>query len=325
MAPGCGGESARIVSAAGAGVAAGSGGTSAGKGSTDGGGGSEAGAGSSGKGALGGDAGAMGARGGANGTGGSGGKASGGAGVGGGGASGEAGEVGQAGQAGAMPWPPVECTGSVALTTTTSRCDNGLIHRPAALACPTPVRDEELGLAGNAGLDDQDCGDGPSCRLTRDDCTRDADCGAGLYCIRTTRQSGDADFVYEHLCVGCSTDIDCAAGEICACEIHQRNAPRTQVELGVCRPSTCTADSECEPGYYCMAAPIIDTDRRRTPFQHWEFHCQSPRDQCALGGDCPSWVPITDCDEPAAVCRYSTDAERWQCGFESPGGWDDSC
>lgn len=242
--------------------------------------------------------------------------------VGGAGEAGAAGESGAGGEGG-TPRPPVECEGKVRLTTTTERCENGLIHRPRAAVCPVPVRDEELGLAGSAGFDCEGQS-GPYCRLVRNDCTRDADCGPNQFCIRTTEQTGDADYNYEHVCAGCVTDADCGVGQICSCEFAQQNASRTTVELGVCRPSTCSGDSECLPGYFCMSRPVIDTDRRRTPLQHWEFHCQSPRDECAFANECPK-PPFVPCEYTEAVCDYSSQSSRWECGFEPPGGWDDSC
>jgi len=238
---------------------------------------------------------------------------------------GDAGEATQAGAAGAGDPPPLtECGASTPLTTNVERCASGNLHRPLATACPTEPRDDALGFGGSAGIDD--CEDTLGCRLVRDDCTLDTDCGDDEYCIRSTVPSSDERVDIEHRCLAaCRTDADCAQGQLCACETVQRNSTRGRIELGFCRTANCSVDDDCGPGHLCQARQVITSDRRLSSWREWSFYCQDERDECAVPQDCPPLVRDDECSTAVRVCEYSLANERWECAAEPAGGWDDSC
>jgi hypothetical protein len=95
------------------------------------------------------------------------------------------------------------------------------------------------------------CGTRTIC--TYDDCTSDADCGAGMACLcrETTLPSGLA-------------------------------ATTSAARRTVCVTASCRVDSDCGSGGYCSPSP--------SPYcTEWftvEFHCHTPTDECLNDADC---------------------------------------
>jgi hypothetical protein len=83
--------------------------------------------------------------------------------------------------------------------------------------------------------------------------------------------------------LGCEGDLDCAAGEVCAC--HE------------CVSAECRRDEECGSGEIC----------RRENGCGWGpsggFHCTKPGDECRRDEDCPE----------SAFCDYDAQAARFVC------------
>lgn len=199
-------------------------------------------------------------------------------------------------------------------------CDGPVLHRPEASACSLPVRDEDvLGLGGAAGYDEP-CDDSPysgNC-LIRDDCTVDADCGTGAYCLygEYTRALPNDD-VWVHYCQpACQTDADCLPTELCACDTFTQNATREQISLGVCRPATCRIDADCGNGALCIS-PLNPRSTWEYETRLEEFHCRTPADECASPSDCPQPYP-GDCTH-MAFCSYREDRHMcWERGTADP-------
>jgi hypothetical protein len=211
-------------------------------------------------------------------------------------------------------------------------CAGNFVHRAAPGECVLPARDETIpNLPPDAGLENterdiqnEDC-DPPwmTCRLVRDDCTRDADCGSG-YCVRTTyRMLDERSSAYEfldilHLChAPCASDSDCASNELCTCIGVQQNATRAPMTVGACVPADCRTDADCGQGSLCIS-PLMQLSPREPATEVGSFHCQSPGDECHG----PDVCPVDDeyfCDE-VAVCSH--DGDHFVCGQTDP---DDLC
>jgi hypothetical protein len=131
-----------------------------------------------------------------------------------------------------------------------SRCSNGMIHRAEPGTCRSrlPRRGYEV-----YGVDEsQPAG-----------CNRDTDCsGPHAFC--------GADDGAPHCVLGCVTDADCGAGQVCLCGPN----------IGECRPASCSTDADCADGALCGSY-------EDEPFcGSIAFACQIPRDQCSGDLDC---------------------------------------
>jgi hypothetical protein len=131
-----------------------------------------------------------------------------------------------------------------------SRCSNGMLHRTEPGTCRSrlPRRGFEV-----AGVDEsQPAG-----------CRRDTDCsGPHAFC------KSDEDI--PHCVLGCVTDADCGAGQVCLC------GP----DVGECRPAQCSTDADCAEGMLCGSY-------QDNPFCGGiAFACQRPDDQCSGDLDC---------------------------------------
>lgn len=258
-APACAGKSERTGTAGEAGD--GTGGTSVtggsgGKGASGGAGGSTGGKGAGGSLSTGGK-GAGGAGGSTGGT-----VASGGAGGSSGGTGGT--EIGgTGGSAGQAP----RCELPTTYSPTLERCRGGFVHRPEPGTCPIPEGDG-LGAGGQPPLSgcavDADCQDKPNGRCIVDNPLPEV--STAVYCVYT-----------------CSTDADCAEGQVCSCESSWvSNATGEPIVAGICRPGTCGSDGDCAPGSLCIS-PVDSFCGVPRPSQ---FHCQTPADECAGPEDC---------------------------------------
>ncbi len=69
----------------------------------------------------------------------------------------------------------------------------------------------------------------------------------------------------------CTTDADCATGEICLC----------QPAGGNCIPSTCETDADCGDNLLCSSYT--------EGCGSIAFGCQAPEDECAADADCEAW------------------------------------
>jgi hypothetical protein len=313
----CGGRSSEREEPAEAGSSGVGGDGGAGRGGRAGNGGGS-GASRGGSSASGGREGTAGARGGASarggaapgGEGGEGGTAGGGAGT---GAIG-----GQSGTTGSHGPPPIGvCNGAHAWSENLESCSGDFVHRPAALSCtPPPREDAEGGFGGDGGGEDlsrcEDYEDG--CEVVTQ-CTSDADCGPSAYCLREVYDD-DLELVFYHFCyTPCGSDADCADSELCACDYGVKNATRTRVQLGMCVPADCRTDGDCNGESLCI--DVLNPEppwARGSTFEG--FHCQSPADECYSTERCPIPTPEYDCC-PVTSCNYEGD--RYTCG------WQDTC
>jgi hypothetical protein len=243
------------------------------------------------------------------------------AGVGGGsGGNGGQGETagGQSGMTGTSGRPPVGvCDNPYAWSENLESCNGDFVHRPTALGCTPPARDEaQGGIGGHKGGEDlSDCVDhGVDCSVV-DQCTTDADCGANAYCIREVYDN-DVDRIYYHIChTPCGSDADCADNELCACDYMVKNRTRARVQLGMCVPAECRTDADC--GSESLCVDVFNPDppwARGSIFEG--FHCQSSMDECYSTDRCPTPTPDYDCC-PVTSCKYEDD--RYTCG------WQDTC
>lgn len=131
-------------------------------------------------------------------------------------------------------------------------CQNGLKHRPDAIACAPYVPDPTK-VCGSGG------GGFPG------GCTTDADC-AGT-------KGGHCDMGFDSPCycqTSCETDADCGAGMICECG----------EKFGKCVPSSCTSDHDCGENDLC--AYYVSNPGCNFP----AFACTTPADTCKVKADC---------------------------------------
>jgi hypothetical protein len=143
-----------------------------------------------------------------------------------------------------------------------ARCENGLVHRPAAGACPSVVP-----RPGPADSGSTTASDGGMPRFIPSptlECLRDSDCDAAPhgYCWVDVAQ---------YCKYGCVTDDDCGADEVCLCG-----------ELtGSCEPAAGRDDADCGTGPLC-GTNTLDS------FCTYGLACQTPEDECAGDADCPA-------------------------------------
>jgi len=192
--------------------------------------------------------------------------------------------------------PPGTCPGESAVSAGLFSCNHGsFVHRTEPATCEVPERDPADRPPSTEPTDDQDYA-----------CNHDADCGAG-YCVRETVE---VDLI--HRCIEpCVEDADCADGNVCICEQHERATTHEGIVLGECRPAACAKDAECGAGFFCRA-PVPENGRAH-PYR--SFSCQTAGDECSGQRECPSDPELPD-DLP--VCRPDALGERLVCGVENP-------
>jgi hypothetical protein len=159
-------------------------------------------------------------------------------------------------------------------------CENGVIHRSAAVVCEAPWP------AGEA------------CSREGGHCTVDEDCTEGPYgrCV-----SIESFFPSDFPCgctYGCATDRDCADGQICACGSDhdtQRYPASTR-----CVSAECTDDSACDE-HWCALARYGDCVLSFT------VACTTDADTCVSDFDCADGMDCRPQDgewscSPFGVC-----------------------
>jgi Cys-rich repeat protein len=172
-----------------------------------------------------------------------------------------------------------------------------------------PVRDELVGgLDMNAGR--ENCS---SCRVAPNQCTRDADCGNGAFCLRTEREDYDETIIGHWCQTPCATDGDCGAGFVCVCDRVVQNATRLETTLGICKPGTCRTDTDCGVGSFCVSPLNSPAESGRDAEPVLEaFHCQTSEHECFSSWQCPDAPDGEDCP-PFSTCEESDG--RFVCGF----------
>ncbi|MDI3287210.1 ferritin-like domain-containing protein [Polyangium sp. 15x6] len=171
------------------------------------------------------------------------------------------------------------------------RCDDGTIHRAAAVAC-----DPTIQAAACEGTEmykdctsDADCTakphgkcihhdgnfevPGPSCGCVYS-CANDAECGADSVCVCQGVVENDVSWSRCSAIAKCATDADCASGE---CGITSFNDGCFQ-QIGLaCRADTdtCRVDADCMAGSSCATLPYSTVGEAGT------FNCETQN--CAIG------------------------------------------
>lgn len=98
------------------------------------------------------------------------------------------------------------------------------------------------------------------------DCVDDSECTEGTCAISACGCTCQ---------VGCETDADCGAGEMCACP-----NPAFPSQAQVCVTATCTSADECG-GYACG----VVQDSCGWGYVHSSY-CRTASDRCEVDGDC---------------------------------------
>lgn len=139
------------------------------------------------------------------------------------------------------------------------RCNDGILHRPAKLACQVPT--------------------------TPDSCTDNllGGCTTAADCTEKPNGSCQQDMVFggftEGTCscvYGCATDEDCGQGQICRCAGDGLGLYTQCVEAG------CAVDSDCPDGELCGLSPDICAPGG------FLTACTTPNDLCDGDGACPN-------------------------------------
>ncbi len=171
------------------------------------------------------------------------------------------------------------------------RCDDGTIHREAAVAC-----DPTIGAAACEGTEpskscttDADCTAQPHGKCLHHDvsfdnpepscgcaysCANDADCGADAVCVCPGVVENGVAWPRCSSQAKCNTDADCPSGE---CGITSFNDGCFQ-QIGLaCRSDvdTCRVDADCMAGFSCATIPFSQSPNPGT------FNCETQN--CAIG------------------------------------------
>jgi hypothetical protein len=130
-------------------------------------------------------------------------------------------------------------------------CEGGFTHRPEKRTC------------GSSAPRSTAC----TSTVALSGCSHDSDCKDHPlgYC-----NLGNGPMGATCACAyGCSTDAECATGQICGCSDP----------AGACVPTqNCTSDADCGPGLLCITSSDGGCG--------FVFACQTPKDTCASSADC---------------------------------------
>ncbi len=157
------------------------------------------------------------------------------------------------------------------------RCADGAINRVQQVACNEPA---------------------PACKGTEVNlgCTTDADCGAtpGAKCAHYDEVPGGEIPGDSCNCVyPCSTDSDCPAGNICACNgVVPMNAP-----FAACVTASCVTNADCPSGE-CGISSYDDGCYRDI-----ELACRTPGDPCRADAAC----------QDGYQCVTANNSGAWSC------------
>lgn len=171
------------------------------------------------------------------------------------------------------------------------RCDDGTIHRAAAVAC-----DPTINAAACEGTEmykectsDADCTAKPHGKCIHRDasfdspepscgcvyaCANDAECGADSVCVCQGVVQNDVAWSRCSAVAKCTTDADCASGECGITSFH--DGCFQQIGLA-CRADTdaCRVDADCMNGFSCATLPYSTVGMPGT------FNCETQN--CAIG------------------------------------------
>jgi len=158
------------------------------------------------------------------------------------------------------------------------RCNDGTIHRAAAVECAQPM---PTGIACN--------GMSGSCEV-------DADCTAAAHgaCLYMSGFFSGCECVY-----GCATDADCDDGQICACGGAAPGYPTSTQ----CIQGGCASDGACPSGVCGLGQAELSCG------EQWVTGCRTPDDACVRAQDCANdddnCIPAADgtwACAPPSVC-----------------------
>lgn len=155
-------------------------------------------------------------------------------------------------------------------------CDNGLIHRAAAVDCVSELPRATLAFApppGDAGVAGQ--------------CDEDADCTEQAHGYCNTVEGGLPGGFCNY---GCVSDSECAAGMICDC----------RSPVGQCVVAECVTDADCACDATCMRVSWDDGCGLNV-----QYKCQTPEDACVAPASCPG---------EGMLCRLDGVSLHTQCG-----------
>jgi hypothetical protein len=198
------------------------------------------------------------------------------------GTGGSAGQVGTAGIAGTS-FAVGACTSSrLDPATGLVQCIEGYQHRALAVSC-TPLAG---GFAGNGGASASSGAAAP----TPGGAGGAVSCGSEVCGGTYPYCAIEGTPAYEHCANGCVTDSDCGPAQLCLCGVEQSPTG------GVCKPSTCQTDGDCDAGLLCASYKKVCSNSAAG------FACQSRNDTCSSDLSCG----------PRMRCAWSSAAGR-QC------------
>lgn len=142
-------------------------------------------------------------------------------------------------------------------------CGDGTIHRVAKVECPNTLPEAPV-----------TCGVEPDMYVC--DGTKREFCDVGGF--GTAPPTSCA--------VGCATDADCAADQICVCG----------AQTGTCMAATCALDADCGDGFFCRE---VQTEHGIGCGAVLSFQCQLESDACASPADCGTGGGGTERCQPA--------------------------
>jgi hypothetical protein len=181
------------------------------------------------------------------------------------------------------------CSGAVSPITKLAACDNGLIHRPEAIACDPRHAAGQGGAAGAGGNNGMA---GMAGAAVPSSCTSNADCSMLNWGWCKLMEGGPGG---ESACfAGCLEDSDCSSGGLCRCD------PETPA--GKCVYGNCHVDSDCGPNSVCA-----QVEASCGPLT---FQCSHGADECRTKADCP----VDAACSPSPVGRLFCKPDPTVCG-----------
>jgi hypothetical protein len=156
----------------------------------------------------------------------------------------------------------------------------GVRHRVKVVTCPSALPRASGGTCTGTVLG-IDAGTG---------CSKDSDCTAKAL---GTCDLGDGHFPSCACSYGCTTDADCATGQICECADP----------VGRCVTAKCSVDSACAAGSLCASAATSWGGCSWDTLPS-SYVCQTGQDTCLTSKQCP---------ESSPACAYDSDAGARSC------------
>jgi hypothetical protein len=174
-------------------------------------------------------------------------------------------------------------------------------HRPTAPTCDST---RPAGLNADAGL--------PDSGVPIGQCARDADCTQGRNgrCLPPQHNAIGDYCSYDE----CSTDADCGAGKVCACgtSLGTYGSSGTSMRTGNrCLPANCHVDADCGVGGLC--SPTYDTTCGAYNGVVG-YYCHTPKDECSTDASC------SDGGGVGAYCAWAPQSGKWICSHSFCAG-----